>query len=652
MKNINNKIMIKFLAFGAMIMSTMVTASCDNTGSDALKSAQIHAVGNENTLKKLVESSSTVYGYYTNEISGLVDDAVAPESSDKSSQERTYTDTNVQVEGVAEGDIVKTDGYNIYYAARYENKIRVFDVDDNHAITLSDTIDLEDVYTDALYLLDDYLVIIGYTYSMVEVSCGKTGEAEISDCISYMWGRPTGTVVVIDRDTLTTVYTLTTDSYFMDHRIIDDSLFLVGNKYLYYGYYNETELRPSFTETIGVSSETEYVDYENIYYYDDNPAYSMSILTGVKLDSNPNLISYNSAAYLGAESYYKQTYVSTNALYLCENVYHYEQNTSYDSMTISKFNIDVENATLEYSASCMVEGMSLNQFSMDEYNGYLRVATTNSISTWLFQETNWWTNFSRTVENHLYILKENTEIGKFELVGHLSEGLGHPGESIKSVRFDQDVAYIVTFVTTDPLYIINLSDPELPVITGEIEQLGYDTYQHVWGENQLLGIGYDATQSGQISGIKISAYNVEVGAETTLQTYTLLSTGSINENSWSYGYSEVLYNHKSLLVSIEDGIIGFPVVAYEYGYNGSVEDPYYGWYYTYHSYYYIFKIDFTATNPISDPIIIEHPTSNDYYIGVDRGVLIDGYIYTISNKQVITYSVNDNAVVTPSLTLD
>jgi len=404
MKNINRKLIAKLFAFGALIMTTMVTG-CDKVTGENLKSAKIHAVGNESTLEKLVESSTTFYGYYDLSSNAVYDAVESTEDkSGTGTANRTYTDTNVQVEGVMEGDIVKTDGYEIYYAARYENKIRVFDVDDNHIISLRETIDLGNVYTDALYLLDDYLVIVGYTYTNIEVSCGEYGDSKVSDCISYMWGRPTGTVVVIDRDTLDSVYTLTTDSYFMDHRIIDNSLFLVGHKYLYYNLVDDVELRPTFTETIGASSETEYVDYSDIYYFDDNPTYSMTVLTGVKINADPTLITYNSSGYLGADSYYKQLYVSTNSLYLCENVYHYEESTSYDSMTMSKFNIDVETATLEFSASCIVEGMSLNQFSMDEYNGYLRVATTNNISNWDPLSSNWWSAFTRTVENHLYIL--------------------------------------------------------------------------------------------------------------------------------------------------------------------------------------------------------------------------------------------------------
>jgi hypothetical protein len=88
----------------------------------------------------------------------------------------------------------------------------------------------------------------------------------------------------------------------------------------------------------------------------------------------------------------------------------------------------------------------------------------------------------------------------------------------------------------------------------------------------------------------------------------------------------------------------------EYGYEDGVSKR--DWYYRYHSYYYLFKIDFSEENPIADPIIIEHPTSDDYYLGVDRGVMIDDYVYTLSDYGVITYSLSGGAVVDPPLSFN
>jgi Beta propeller domain. len=116
-------------------------------------------------------------------------------------------------------------------------------------------------------------------------------------------------------------------------------------------------------------------------------------------------------------------------------------------------------------------------------------------------------------------------------------------------------------------------------------------------------------------------------------------------NSWSYSYSEALWNHKALLVSVEDGLFGFPVQGYEYGYDSDASPEGEQWYYLYHSYYYLFRIDFTKENPIPEPVVIEHPSSDNYYVNVDRAVMVEGYVYTLSDKEVIAYDLAANAIV-------
>ncbi len=650
-----NKIIrsLSLLAF----LSVGVLTSCGNENNSSenaavgLLEANAHAVGSASKLNSLFEESQKSGGDYY--YPGINEDVAASsaETGAQGSGTRDYTDTNEQVAGVSEADIVKTDGYQIYYAARYENKIRVLDVEDDHSIHVGTMIDLGQVYTDSLYLTPNYLIVIGYRYDVSTIGCATEDDGDTAYCLSYMWWQPTGTAVIIDRDTLDIVYSLETDSFFMDHRLINDSLFLVGYKYHYYG---AEDARPYFTEIKGDSEETSFVNYDDIYYFDDTPAYGMKVLTGVKLNADPEQIEHNSSAFLGASPDYQKMYVNLDHLVLAETIYHYEENAYYNRMTISQFALDIVNATLSFEASASLAGTSLNQFSMDEYEGNLRVATTDRHTTWGIVSEWWGWSSTSVVTNHLYILKANEDEG-FDLVGHLSEGLGKPGEEIKSVRFDGPTAYIVTFLNTDPLYIIDLSDPTTPVVGGEIEQLGFDTYQHVWGENRLLGIGYNATETGSVSGMKLSVYNTTSGEEETIQTVPLFTYSNLDGTSWEYGYSEALWNHKALLISVEDGILGFPVQAYEYGYtevaDGSSGDyiyhdgeKTYEWFWNYHSYYYIFHIDFSLENPISEPFVIEHDTTSDYYVSVDRGILIEGVIYTISNREVVSYSVEDKAL--------
>ena len=637
----------------------LMTSGCRFSSEEtdpSLLGTKINRVNSESKLKSLIADAKQYYYYSDVATPETGGSAPTNDETTATSGSRDYVDTNVQVEGVDEGDIVKTDGYKVYYAPRYQNKIQVFDVDDNHVISLEETLDLDTLYTDAIYLVDDYLVVVGYSYEIDEVGCGIYLDGEENYCVMGMWYAPTGTVMVIDRNNLEVVYTLKTDSYFMDHRVIDQSLFLVSHKYLY-----DEQLVPIFNETSSGEVETSEMDYDDIYYFDDTPVYGMTVLTGLYLDENVDAIHFSASAYLGANSGYKQLYVSLNALYISETSWIYEENRHYTTMTISMFDLDVDEAKMTYVAATIVEGGALNQFSMDEYLGYFRVATTNIGGSWTISSDWFWNNYVRHISNHLYVLKVNRAQADFDLVGHMSEGLGKPDESIQSVRFLGDKAYIVTFLRTDPLYIINLEDPENPTITDEIPLPGYDTYQHPWGENHVLGIGYQADEQGAVTGMKLTAYQTTTGAAQAMQTYELFSyANTSNEETvtWSYGYSEALWNHKALLVSVEHGLFGFPVFAYEYGYTVTSEPSsedrtvaYQSWYATYHSYYYLFDIDFTRASPISEPTIIEHPMREDYYVSVDRAIMIDGFVYTISSEQVITYDTNSEMLVSPPLVI-
>ncbi|MFA6626965.1 MAG: beta-propeller domain-containing protein [Bacilli bacterium] len=642
---LNLKSIFKTLLLSAGLFSfvSLGTSCGSSTSNPTFNQTQLKEVGSKNKLLSLInEAEQNQYGGLSE--TGYFDNEMTPGEG----EQRDYTGTNVQVEGVDEGDIVKTDGYQIYYAPRYMNQIHIFDVDNDHVIHYQSEIDLGNTFTDSLYLLDHYLIVVGYTFdSYTGGGCPIAYDGDDLACIEMMWWYPTGTVVVYDRDTLQIVYQMETDSNFLDHRLIEDSLFLVGHKYVY-TYEQETELRPQFL--INGSMTPEYIDYDDIFYFEETPANGMTVLTGIKLDNDPNQIEYTASAYLGAGYSYKQIYVSLNNLYVADTNWISNENSYGQTMTISQFSIDVTTADMTFVGAAIVDGGMLNQFSMDEYDGYLRVATTYQGAIWKTVTNYYWYDYQRVVRNHLYILEINPENQTFDLIAHLSEGLGKPGESIQSVRFLEDQAYIVTFLQTDPLYIIDLSEPSAPIITDEVHLPGFDAYQHPWGENNLLGLGYQANEFGTVEGIKLTAYDVTAGSASEIQTYELTVNQTETQSTWAYSYSEALWNHKALLVSVDHGVFGFPVQAYEYGYttDGESEEEL-NWYSNYHSYYYLFKVDFTKESPIAEPIIIEHADSEQYYVNVDRAAMIDGFVYTLSDRQVITYDLNTSTLVSPVL---
>jgi inhibitor of cysteine peptidase len=175
-------------------------------------------------------------------------------------------------------------------------------------------------------------------------------------------------------------------------------------------------------------------------------------------------------------------------------------------------------------------------------------------------------------------------------------------------------------------------------------------------------LGFAATPEGQITGMKLTAYNTTVGAAEELQTFEFTSNITEERDDFTYyyafSYGEALYNHKALMISPEHGLLGLGVTSWVYGWRQTDENESSesdeivneDYYYAYQSYYAIFKIDFNADQVIADPILIEHPESQDYYVTVDRGVYIDGVVHTLSNQRVISYDLNQDAIV-QSLTL-
>ncbi|MDI6884716.1 MAG: beta-propeller domain-containing protein, partial [Hadesarchaea archaeon] len=150
--------------------------------------------------------------------------------------------------------------------------------------------------------------------------------------------------------------------------------------------------------------------------------------------------------------------------------------------------ISIANGTIEYKSQGEVPGQVLNQFSMDEYQGYFRIATTTG---WMGQ-------------NNVYVLD-----GNLDIVGRL-EGLA-PGESIYSARFIGSRAYLVTFKKVDPLFVIDLEDPKNPRALGELKIPGYSDYLHPYDETHLIGVGKDTVDMGSFAwyqGIKIALFDV------------------------------------------------------------------------------------------------------------------------------------------------
>lgn len=349
-------------------------------------------------------------------------------------------------------------------------------------------------------------------------------------------------------------------------------------------------------------------------------------------------------------------YVSTQAIYLASNRYPYEMNAnaivysediSYQT-EIHKFSFKA--SLLSYQASGRVPGhlgwdADKRSFRMGEYNGILKVATSLGDT---------WNNTSRT---RVAVLEEASDSQLLNEISHI-DNLGKPGERLYATRFIGQRGFLVTFKVTDPLYVLDFSNPQEPAVIGELEISGYSDYLHPVSENLLLGIGKDAipdaipdanTDRGAwYQGVKVSLFDISNAS--SLKEIDSIVLGKRGSSSTA------LYNHHA--VSWLDNpdtlssTLAIPVSLHNtpnrYDYYSSSGDPreYFDWT---HTGLYVFNID--KKNPslsldgklIADSNEGELNSDPSYapFIANDRSVIQGGSVHYIHNNEILSSAIDE-----------
>lgn len=452
-----------------------------------------------------------------------------------------YSKTNTQVQGVDEADIVKTDGTYIYYLTN--EKLTIINTENASQMKEMSTIKFDETFTpEELFLNNDKIIVIGtrYEYDKTE---RKIGIDEDYLYPNYMDKTYTSAKLynVKDKINPTLERTVEVEGDYLTARMIGSNVYIASNKYMYYAYIcntykstelNEDDFKPHYLDT-ATSNETKSINFDCIYYIPEFEDTNYLNIVAFNITNNQEA---NVESYLGAG---EEIYASKENLYVTKTKYDYERKNK-TSITTEIYKFNLNNANCTFAKAGDVPGSVLNQFSMDECNGYFRIATTDSTS---------WNSESNT--NNLYVLNENLEtIGKIE-------GLAK-GERIYSVRFMGNRAYMVTFVETDPLFVIDLSNPTTPTVLGELKIPGYSKYLHPYDETHLIGIGEDTEVVNYgygdrvvTNGMKMAMFDV-TDPNNPQELYNV----KIGEKGT---YSELLYNHKALLFSKEKNIIAFPI---------------------------------------------------------------------------------------------
>jgi inhibitor of cysteine peptidase len=275
-----------------------------------------------------------------------------------------------------------------------------------------------------------------------------------------------------------------------------------------------------------------------------------------------------------------------------------EELAKFESLEVSVINkISVNGLNIDVVASASIPGRLNNQFALDEYEGNLRVATT------IPQRWSRW-DLSEESKNNVYVLDSGlNKIGEIKNIAK--------GESIFSTRFMGDRLYMVTFRQVDPFFVIDLSNPRSPKILGELKIPGFSRYLHPYDESTIIGIGQEASETGRITGLKISLFDVsDVANPIEIAKYT---------GDDAYAHSTALYEHKAFLFSKEKNLLVIPAYNYDYSnaaksYNGAL----------------VFNLQKTS---IQLRGLVEHSAAKEYYYGavVERSLYIENVLYTVSS---------------------
>ena len=490
-----------------------------------------------NIVKDISENQNYRQSFNVEQNEAITDDS-ALKGEVQSTQD--YTTTNIQEENVDEADIVKTDGKRIYSVAEYE--VIITDITDPNQMYVASKISFEEesIIPHDLYVNDDKLIVFANKYEGTVIT--STGII-MEDVAKYPQNDKT-VMLVYDLTNVQEpkeIRRIEIEGSLVSSRMIGENVYFVVNKNISLGgiinsertSLDENEYKPKYVDTLE-SNDTKKIEFNDIAYFKNPDTANYLILAGVNIKNNEEA---DIKAFLGAGD---TVYCSEKNIYIIKNIIQYDNETRelYNNRTqILKFALD--NGKVNYKADGEVEGYINNQFSIDESNGYLRIAVT--IGNWAV--------LTNDTTNTLYVLNE-----ELDEVGRL-EGLAQ-GEKIYSVRYVDNLAYIVTFKEVDPLFVIDLSNPTMPILLGELKIPGYSTYLHPYDETHVIGIGYDVTANGnRTNGIKMSMFDIS-DMNNPKELFSIKVGGN-------YTDSEVTYNHKALYFSKEKNLIGFPVIDYD-----------------------------------------------------------------------------------------
>ena len=576
--NLQREIKKKTVTYGvaAVLLAVLFAAICFNFGVQPYIPPVVLSLETfssyeelENFLKTNIEQTKNYEGQYSSffsrggEVASL-DAEAAP----------AHSTTNIQVAGVDEADIVKTDGEYLYVVS--SNNISILKAYPPEEAKVLSKITLNETYNLKIYVNEDKLAVLGGHFAPIRISYSYTGESfvkvyDISDKTSPVLTR-----------------TLSLNGTLSGSRMIGNYVYATVNQLAVQSSNEKTDFEvtlPKISTDDAVkeiqATEIRYVNVPDVFYY-FTTVIAVNIINDAQEPTYETFLTGPTACMYVSHSNMYLAVPNTNVWILSAEV-----GGRRDETLIYRVKLDGEEIVCE--AEGAVSGYVLNQFSMDEYNGFFRIATTK------------WTNDGS--KNNLYVLDMSLNI-----VGELPDLA--PGERIYSARFMGDRCYLVTFKQVDPFFVIDLSNPTEPKVLGYLKIPGFSGYLHPYDESHIIGTGK------QDNNVKLSLFNV-----TDVTAPTEAVPPYIVPADWSD--STVLMDHKAFLFDKSKQLLALPVSISEYYIKGYWQGAY------------VFNVSleqgFTFKASITHQ---DNNASYEYNTQVQRILYIENVLYTVSETKV------------------
>ncbi len=612
--------------------------------SNSASSSGMKTFSSLEDLKSYLGNASNAE-YYGGSTLGFGNSAPVPAAQSAGTKDVTsdHSTTNIQVAGVDEADSVKTDGQYIYtlstsngyYNYLYQTSSNVYILNANP----------QDAKVVSKISLDSSLMPIGLFLSQDST---KLAVLSSKYTYTYNYGAPSdkGNLMPMPiysyQATAINIYDIsnkanpvlarnfTVSGSYFDARMIGSYLYAVTSQTA--TVYNDLVTVPAV-----YSSGVAYAaSPTSIYYADMNQSsyYSFTSFYGIDIMDNQQQPTNMTVLMSGAST----MYVSPS------NIYVAYPNWVNGTDVTSVYRVKIDGLQLTFEAQGSVPGYVMDQYSMDEYNGNLRVATN------LYQYLN--SGFSQSQAsqtNNVYILNQNlTVVGKLEGIGQ--------GENLHAVRFMGERGYMVTFIKTDPLFVIDLSQPQNPKVLGELTMPGYSDYLHPYDATHLIGVGKDAVPASQgnfawYQGLKLALFDVSDVSNPVLVAHYAIGDRGTDSPVLNDPKAFLFDNTKSLLIiPVELAIVNQTLAAQQ---QYPPDFPAYGQFVWQGAY--VFSLTpnggFTlkgtvthldATSLDSQGYLIN---SQDYWSTqnqwITRSLYIGNTLYTVSNGEVKLNSLTD-----------